>query len=133
MTVSIGCRASALLISASALLAACGAGSSGDVQTDDINETAYFDAVGFFCDGDAAITDWLVVADAETTVDVIDVEVLFFQSGSSFGPIELSEVRPGQWYGDMWEDDLGLDCDGATIDATFTAIADNGDIESLDL
>lgn len=118
-----------------ALLASC-AGSSDDEddgRTDDINETTLIEGVSAYCDGEASALDWLIVFEVDTTTNVADVEAEVVQSGQVYGPVDLNEVRPGEWYGEIWEDDLGMDCEGANFGLTVYATDNDGNTETFDL
>ena len=113
-------------------LAGCTTGGNG-VRTDDINDTEMLLWVQAYCDGNASIWDWLVVFEAETTDDVFDMDAEVIQDGRVWGPIDMWETRPGEWYGEAWEDDLGMDCEGSSWGVTFYAVDGDGRQETLDL
>ena len=66
-----------------------------------------------YCDGNAAITDWPVVFGADTDSVVDEVVVWVEQGSASSSSFRLLDRQGGwDWYGEVWEDDMGvMDCD----------------------
>ncbi len=111
-------------------LTACSPG-GGALETSDINQTSFFTSTSFVCDPTASVTDWLVVVEVETSTDVVYVDAEIDQSGLTFGPIVLDETRAGKWYGEAWEDDLGMDCESDMQNVSFYAEDELGNSETF--
>lgn len=104
-----------------------------DRRSNNINDLKLLLSASVTCDPNASAFDWLVVFEAETSDRVIRVDADAVQGGYLYGPVTLDEDRPGQWYGEIWEDDLGVDCDAGVPGADFYLIADDGAEETFEL
>ena len=106
------------MISLLALASACtttfagGGGGGGDDL--EFPEVVDVDAT---CDGTASAFDWLFVLEVRTDIPAYDVACEITQGRFSYGTWALNDEGSGtRWYGEVWEDDLGIDCESsATI------------------
>lgn len=75
--------------------------------------------VDAYCDGNASLLDWLIVIEATTDLPAYDVTCNVSQGPYDYGNWNLNDEGNGRdWYGEIWEDTLGIDCEGAvwTVD-----------------
>jgi hypothetical protein len=75
------------------------------------DESSRVTDVEVYCNGEAAVTDWLLEVWAWTDGDPSNVECLVEQRGVDVAWVDLRDYGDGEWYGSFWEDTVGSDCD----------------------
>ncbi len=85
----------------------------GDADTDTDADAPQIVDVDGYCDGSASSVDWLVVISAQTDIRAYDVTCTIEQYGDNYGSWSLFDEGGGRdGYGEIREDDLGIDCEG---------------------
>ena len=107
------------------LVPACdsGIGDGPEIYTADVS-----------CDPSESMCDDLFVFEAMTNDAVTDVSLNIWNAGSSKGRYVLSEMTDGDWYKEIWADDIDFDCDDLRgMASEFIAQDAAGQEDSLEL
>lgn len=95
------------------LLAACVSTPSTGPEADVLSQRTV-------CDASASAYDWLIEISA-STVFAEGVECDLKQGSRRLGAVYLDAVGDNQWYGEVWEDAVGADCEAGNLTATCEA------------
>lgn len=103
---------------------ACFDGGNGNGNGDD-EESVYLDDATVTCDPTASAWDDLFIFEAVTSGPVEEVDVQIWNGATDEGTWEIDEAASGNWYGELYGEDINSDCDDwNSMSFEFTAWGD---------
>jgi hypothetical protein len=114
-----------LLVLSTGSLTACFDGGGGGGGGGDNTEYVYIEDASVGCDPTASAWDDLFIFEVLTSGPVDEVEVEIYKGSTNKGRRNLGEGASGNWYLEVWADDIGCDCDDwNSMSFDYTAYGD---------